>query len=89
MKVALDKQATAVVALVPMDTVPVRGDFEELYRREFPGLLAVARALTGDTRDSEDLVQDTMVKAYLRWPRVGRLERPGGWCHFEQQNAPR
>lgn len=89
MKVALDKQVVNVVALSPMDTVPVRGDFEDLYRREFPGLLAVARALTGDTRDSEDLVQDTMVKAYLRWPRVGRLERPGGWCHFVLVNACR
>lgn len=53
--------------------------FDELYRREYPGLIAVATALAG--RDGEDLVQDTMVKALSRWNTVRRLERPGGWCH--------
>jgi RNA polymerase sigma-70 factor (ECF subfamily) len=55
--------------------------FEDVYRREYPGLVAVATALTGDLRDGEDVVQDTMVKAYVRWGDVGALERPGAWCH--------
>ncbi len=54
--------------------------FEDFYRREFPGLRAVARAISGDA-DSEDLVQDTMFKAFVQWDRIKRLERPGGWCH--------
>ena len=53
--------------------------FDDLYRREFPGLVAVATALSG--HDGEDLVQDAMVKALVNWERVSRLERPGGWCH--------
>ena len=53
--------------------------FDDLYRREFPGLVAVATALSG--YDGEDLVQDAMVKALVNWERVSRLERPGGWCH--------
>ncbi len=56
-------------------------DFEDLYRREYPGLVAVAAALSGASRDAEDLVQDTMVKALINWKRVQRLDRPGGWCH--------
>ena len=72
-----------------MTTVPLVGDFESTYRTEYPALVAVARAMTGDWRDSEDLVQDTMVKAYLRWERVGRLDRPGGWCHRVLLNACR
>jgi RNA polymerase sigma-70 factor, ECF subfamily len=55
--------------------------FEELYRREYPGLVAVATALAGNVRDGEDLVQDTMVRAFVHWRRVRQLERPGGWCH--------
>jgi RNA polymerase sigma-70 factor (ECF subfamily) len=72
-----------------MDFVPVRSNFEDLYRHEYPGLVAVAIALTGDRRDSEDLVQDTMVKAFVRWRHVGELSRPGGWCHLVLLNACR
>ena len=53
--------------------------FEDLYRSEYPGLIAVATALSG--ADGEDLVQDAMVKALVNWERVGHLDRPGGWCH--------
>jgi RNA polymerase sigma-70 factor (ECF subfamily) len=30
-----------------------------------------------------------MVKAFVQWPRVARLERPGGWCHRVLVNACR
>ena len=63
--------------------------FEDVYRREYPGLVAVATALTGDVRDGEDAVQDTMVKAFVRWGDVGQLERPGAWCHRVLLNACR
>ena len=63
--------------------------FEDVYRREYPGLVAVATALTGDVRDGEDVVQDTMVKAFVRWDAVGQLERPGAWCHRVLLNACR
>lgn len=53
--------------------------FEELYRSEYPALIAVATALSG--ADGEDMVQDAMVKALIHWERVALLERPGGWCH--------
>ena len=61
--------------------------FEDLYRAEYPGLVAVAAALTGDFRASEDLVQDTMVKAFLRWSWLQRFGRPGAWCHRVLTNA--
>ena len=53
--------------------------FEDMYRREISQSGAVATALTGDLGDGEDVVQDTMVKAFVRWDAVGRLERPGAW----------
>ena len=49
----------AVMAIEPMSLTL---GFEDVYRREYPGLVAVATALTGDLRDGEDAVQDTMVK---------------------------
>jgi RNA polymerase sigma-70 factor, ECF subfamily len=74
-----------------MDTDPLYvtdvGSFEELYRREYPNLLAVARALTGDREASEDLVQDTMVKTFVHWRRIERFGRPGAWCLRVLTNA--
>lgn len=63
--------------------------FEDVYRREYPSLVAVATALTGDLRDGEDAVQDTMVRAFVRWDTVGQLDRPGAWCHRVLLNACR
>ena len=77
----MDADGSIVIEYAPMQLLPVRATFEDTYRQEFPGLLAVASVFTGDARDGEDLVQDTMVKAFMRWDRVGRLDRPGGWCH--------
>lgn len=53
--------------------------FEDLYRSEYPTLVAVATALAG--QDGPDLVHDTMVRALLNWNKVARYDRPGGWCH--------
>jgi RNA polymerase sigma-70 factor (ECF subfamily) len=67
----------------PVEFVPVvqLSRFEDLYRHEYPGLVAVASLLTGDPRDGEDAVQDTMLKAFVHWKRVRGLEQPGAWCH--------
>ena len=53
--------------------------FEAMYRREYPGLVGVARALSGN--DAQDLVHDAMVKALVNWTKVSSYQRPGGWCH--------
>lgn len=53
--------------------------FEDMYRSEYPGLVAVATALAG--HDGPDLVHDAMVRALLHWKKVRTFERPGGWCH--------
>ena len=86
-----DMGTSALVGVAVMATEPMSLTlaFEDVYRREYPGLVAVATALTGDVRDGEDVVQDTMVKAFVRWDAVARLERPGGWCHRVLVNACR
>lgn len=67
----------------------VATSFDDFFRTEYPSLVAVATALSGTREDGEDLVQDTMVKALLRWSSVQRLERPGGWAHRVLLNACR
>lgn len=39
-----------------------------------PWLLSTAWMLTADGHASEDLVQETLVRVYLKWPRVGRQQ---------------
>jgi RNA polymerase sigma-70 factor, ECF subfamily len=68
--------------------VPDFDGFDELYRREYPGLHAVASALVSVDK-CEDMVQDTMFRALLNWKRVRRLDRPGAWCHRVLVNACR
>jgi RNA polymerase sigma-70 factor (ECF subfamily) len=79
------------VATMPQLTtnVPLDVSFDVFYRAQYPGLVAVATALSGSLEDGEDLVQDTMVKALMRWGSLQRFERPGGWCHRVLVNACR
>lgn len=51
-------------------------DFDEFARAQLPSLVRFAAALTGDTQLAQDLVQDTLVRAYVRWTRVADADRP-------------
>lgn len=91
---AVDRCRQACVTVMNTSTLPFQrvgaiigtelqlsdtSSFETMYRREYPGLVGVARALSGD--DAHDLVHDAMVKALVYWPKVSTYRRPGGWCH--------
>ncbi|QXC59974.1 sigma-70 family RNA polymerase sigma factor [Aquihabitans sp. G128] len=53
--------------------------FDDLYRQEWSGLVALGWSLTGSWVAAEELAQDAFADAYRRWDEVGRLERPGAW----------
>lgn len=61
--------------------LPLRSDFETFVRDTYPGLVGVATALTGNGHDAQDMVQDTMLKAFTGWKRVQHLDHPAGWAH--------
>jgi RNA polymerase sigma-70 factor (ECF subfamily) len=69
---SLEPEALYVVELV---------GFDDFYRREYPSLYAVASTMAGGMNAADDLVQDTMLRAFVNWRRVQGLEKPGGWCH--------
>lgn len=48
--------------------------FVEFATSVKPWLLTVAWMLTADRHAAEDLVQETLVRVYLKWPRVGRQQ---------------
>ena len=87
---------TDPVATLPSDSFQRGGgdaawlpSFEELYVREYPRMVAVATAITGDRDGACDLVHDAMVKALVNWDHVAGLERPGAWCHHVLVNICR
>jgi len=58
---------------------PVPPSFDELYQREWSGLVALAWSLTGSWSAAEELAQDAFADAYRRWDEVGGMDKPGGW----------
>jgi RNA polymerase sigma factor (sigma-70 family) len=49
------------------------------YRVEFPRLVAVLAAFTGDLALAEDLAQDALADALRQWPLQGTPRNPGAW----------
>jgi RNA polymerase sigma-70 factor (sigma-E family) len=50
--------------------------FEEFVLTRGPALVRMARVLAGDPHRAEDLVQDALARAYPRWRRIVRADRP-------------
>src|SRR5689334_8549140 len=65
------------VAAVDAPTAAVES-FEDFYRREFPRLLVLARALAGDLA-AEDVAQESMVVTYRDWSRISAMRSPVGY----------
>ncbi len=61
--------------------------FERFFRDEFPRLVPMLHAVTGDRQRAEDLAQEALAKAQRDWPRVASLDRPGAWVRRVALNA--
>ncbi len=54
-------------------------DFEVLYRREYPRMVALAASMCGSREVGAELAQEAMLRAYRDWPKVSVLDKPGAW----------
>jgi RNA polymerase sigma-70 factor (sigma-E family) len=61
--------------------------FEEYVAARLSALLRYAVMLTGDPHLAEDIVQDTMVRAYGRWRRVQAADHPDRYVKRMVTNA--
>lgn len=57
------------------------GSFDEFLRSSSPRLLRLAWLLTGGAASAEDLVQETLERVYVAWPRV----EPGGSHNYARR----
>ena len=57
------------------------GEFEEFYRQERDGLYRALALTIGDTDLAAEAVDEAMVRAYPRWPRLRGYEEPAAWVY--------
>lgn len=59
--------------------LPLRETFPAFYRREYPNMVAIAAAVSGNRAIAEDIAQEAMLRAHRHWDRISTYERPGAW----------
>lgn len=62
-------------------TSPKGLDFDDWYRAEWPRLVASLALACGDRELAKELTSEAFARALARWPRVSRMESPGGWTY--------
>ncbi|MGH2674077.1 MAG: SigE family RNA polymerase sigma factor [Actinomycetota bacterium] len=53
--------------------------FEDFCQRHYSRLAGLAFLLTRDRQEAQDLAQEGLARAFERWGRVSRLDRPDAW----------
>jgi RNA polymerase sigma-70 factor (sigma-E family) len=61
------------------EVVRLPGRFEYFYLQEYPGVVALAYALSGSRTGAEDIAQEAFLRAYRDWDRVGSYEHQAAW----------
>ena len=56
-----------------------QASLEDVYRREYPRLVALAYGLSGSRAAAEEIVQDAFLDAHRHWSQVRGYDNPGGW----------
>jgi RNA polymerase sigma-70 factor (ECF subfamily) len=62
------------------DTGTRAGAYDAFFRREYPVIVSLGVALTGDRELARDIAKESMLRAFDRWAQISALDRPGAWC---------
>jgi RNA polymerase sigma-70 factor (ECF subfamily) len=54
-------------------------EFEAFYQAAFPRLVGQLGLVTGDLTEAEDLVQEALARASVRWSRLRTYDVPEAW----------
>jgi len=68
-------------------TVTAREDFDAFVLARGAALVRTARGLLRDPQHAEDVVQDVLVKAHLRWAHISRCDSPEAYVRRMLVNA--
>ena len=56
-------------------------EFETFYRSEWGRLAGTLRLMSGDAMTADEVAQEAMTRAWMRWHRVAELEDRAGWVY--------
>jgi RNA polymerase sigma-70 factor (ECF subfamily) len=76
-------KSTGVLVTEPQTgarALPLQETFPAFYRREYPKMVAIAAAVSGNRGIAEDLAQEAMLRAHRHWNRISAYDRPGAWA---------
>jgi RNA polymerase sigma-70 factor (ECF subfamily) len=60
--------------------------YEEFFAASKPTLMGLAYLLTGNVQESQDLVQETLLRAWRNWPSICSYEDPKAWTRRVMHN---
>ena len=61
--------------------------FEEFYEATFRRLFTALCLITGNRHEAEEIAQDSFVRVFERWDRIGGLEDPTGYLFRVSMNV--
>jgi RNA polymerase sigma-70 factor (ECF subfamily) len=64
----------------------LQSSFEEFFAQTTPGLIGQVYLLTSDLADAQDIVQETMLRAWRDWSRVSTYDHPEAWARRVAHN---
>jgi RNA polymerase sigma-70 factor (ECF subfamily) len=63
--------------------------FDEVFVRHYGRLVRSVTVVTGDQARAEDAVQEAFQRAFARWRRIGRYDKPEAWIRRVALNRAR
>ncbi|MDM4721788.1 sigma-70 family RNA polymerase sigma factor [Micromonospora sp. WMMA1363] len=75
--------------LPPTPTGGVGDSFEEFYAANFQPLMLQLYAYTADIDHAQDAVQEAFSRAWARWDKLVRYDRPAAWVRKVAMNVVR
>jgi RNA polymerase sigma-70 factor, ECF subfamily len=70
---------TSTHGVRPLSSALAPRPFDDFYRAEFPAVVGLAYALSGNRAGAEDLAQEAFLAAHRNWPRVSAYDKPEAW----------
>jgi RNA polymerase sigma-70 factor (ECF subfamily) len=64
-------------------------DFDAFFDKYYPGMIRSLTLICGDEELAADAVQDAFIRAYARWDRIRRYDRPDAWVRRVAINRSR